>query len=121
MRNKPKVISLKTPSFEGLVVDPMKAILGQNNNTKAPSPSSGGGRGRGGDKEKLAEEGRGGADVEDDEGDHGFALQNNELHPIMGSTRTGQGSLVVGRPLEVRFNSITFSTFVALCQTRVSE
>lgn len=83
MRNKPRVISLKTPSYERETAAGGPE-LGQN-------PS---------DKERLAEEGGilaygGNSDVFDPD-------SNGELHPIMGTTRPlGQGSLGIGRPLEV--------------------
>lgn len=81
MRNKPTIISLKTPSYE----------YGEGPVAHSQQQSSG-------DKDRLAEEGKtNGGDTSDV-----FDNEVNELHPIMGSTRPGQGSLAVGRPLEVQ-------------------
>lgn len=76
MRNKPTIISLKTPSYEGMSNNKQNQHLVCN--------------------DKLAEEGRANGDTGEV-----FEVQGNELHPIMGTTRTGQGSHAVGRPLEV--------------------
>lgn len=93
MRNKPVIISLKTPSYE---YDGATATLEQKQQQQQQQNVGGGGA----DKDRLAEEGR--ANNCDTSLDVFEVIEANELHPIMGTTRTGQGSLVVGRPLEVR-------------------
>jgi len=72
MRNKPTIISLKTPSYEGLSTSHQVC------------------------RDNIAEQGRMNGDISEV-----FENEGNDLHPIMGTTLTGQGSLAVGRPLEV--------------------
>lgn len=99
MRNKPQIISLKTPSYEGI-----STTTTANGNNKT-------------DKERLAEEGM---MANCGESSDVFDNEANELHPIMGTTRTGQGSLAVGRPLEVRetFSEFTISSTNSLATSQ---
>lgn len=91
MRNKPTVITLKTPSFENrdgaaLVTTEIHKNTGDN----------------------IAEEGRAGIvspknkDLDQVGLDDTFiSSEGDECHPIIGTTRTSSESLTVGRPLEV--------------------
>lgn len=99
MRNKPTVISLKTPSYEENY---------ENSHHADMNIASSAVVGIIGCEQKLAEEGRlgggaGGGKDKDGEMDlHQLDPESNELHPILGTTNTKHhGSLAVGRSLEV--------------------
>jgi hypothetical protein len=85
MRNKPTIISLKTPSYE---YGQEPALLPNNRQQNY-----------GDNADRLAEEGRTNFDTSEV-----FDNEANETHPIMGTTITTQGSHAVGRPLEVRLH-----------------